>query len=245
MTEGWREVASLEELGPRGRRLVKVEGRQIALFRSGDSVFACNNRCPHEGYPLIEGSLAEGRDPGSCVLTCNWHNWKFDLVGGETLVGGDRLRRYPARVIEGRIQLDLSEPPAEVRRQAALEGLAGAFRRNERDRMAREVARLEHAGGDPLDALRRAVEWTHERFEFGTTHALAALPDWLRLRDERADGPAERLVPLIEVLDHLNWDSLREPARPFPEARAPWSAPALVEAVEAEDEAAAIAVQRG
>lgn len=75
MTEAWREVARLDELEPRGRRLVKVEGRQIALFRDGERVLACSNRCPHEGYPLIEGTLgsrADGGSPesgGGCVLT--------------------------------------------------------------------------------------------------------------------------------------------------------------------------------
>lgn len=245
MVEAWREVASLRSLGAAGRRLVKVEGRQIALFRSGDAVFACNNRCPHEGYPLIEGSLADGPEPGGCVLTCNWHNWKFDLVGGETLVGGDRLRRYPVRLEGERILVDLGEPPAAARRQAALEGLAGAFARNERDRMAREVARLERAGGDALDAVRWAVGRTHDRFEFGMTHALAALPDWLALRERWARTPAERLVPVIEVLDHLNWDSLRQPAYPFDRATAPWSPRGLAEAIEAEDEAAAVAILRG
>ncbi len=246
MEGSWQEVASVDSLEPRGRRLVKIAGRQIALFRHDGRVFACNNRCPHEGYPLIEGSVADAEAAGGdgCVLTCNWHNWKFDLASGETLVGGDRLRLYPTRVEDGRILLDLAEPPAEARREAALAGLAEAFRRNERDRMAREVARLERAGSDPLEALRRAIGWTHDRFEFGTTHALAALPDWLRLR-ERASTPAERLVALVEVLDHLNWDSLREPAYPYAVQTACWSHDGLVAAIEAEDEPAAVAILRG
>ncbi|SMF32024.1 Ferredoxin subunit of nitrite reductase or a ring-hydroxylating dioxygenase [Tistlia consotensis] len=242
MEPQWHEVAHLDSLPADGRRLVRVEGRQIALFRRGEQVWACNNRCPHEGYPLIEGTVspAEG-----CVLTCNWHNWKFDLVSGETLIGGDSLRRYPVRLDGGRVLLDLAEPRAEARREAALAGIAGAFERNERDRMARELARLQRAGGDPLEAIRRAVTWTHDRFEFGTTHALAALPDWLALRERWAGTPAERLVPLVEVLDHLNWDSLRRPSYPFAEDRAPWSPEALVAAIEAEDEPAAVAVLRG
>ena len=49
---------------------------------------ACNNRCPHEGYPLVEGAL----DAESCILTCHWHNWKFDLRTGANHYGGDNLR---------------------------------------------------------------------------------------------------------------------------------------------------------
>ena len=33
-------------------------GRHIALFVHQGEVLACNNRCPHEGYPLVEGALS-------------------------------------------------------------------------------------------------------------------------------------------------------------------------------------------
>ena len=54
-----------------------------------------------EGYPLSEGVLTNG-----CVLTCNWHNWKFDLASGVTLVGGDQVTRFPIRLEGGRVLLE-------------------------------------------------------------------------------------------------------------------------------------------
>ena len=200
-------VGSLEALAGQGRRLVKVGRKQIVLFHGDKGVFACNNRCPHEGYPLMEGSLAEG-----CVLTCNWHNWKFDLESGETLVGGDSLRRYPVEIRGDEIWLDVADPPPAARAARALEGLRGSFRRHEYDRMAREISRLQRSGADPLDALRYAIDWTHDRFEFGTTHAHAAAPDWLALREALDPEAPAALVPLVEVVGHLAWDTLREPA---------------------------------
>ncbi|MFC1681609.1 Rieske (2Fe-2S) protein [Pseudomonadota bacterium] len=87
MTEdNWHRATTLEELERAGRKLFRKDGRQIALFHTKQGLFACNNRCPHEGYPLKEGSVDR-----SCVLTCNWHNWKFNLATGENLYGGDRL----------------------------------------------------------------------------------------------------------------------------------------------------------
>ena len=106
----WVRAATLEELPVGRRKLFKRNGKQIALFRSDKGLFACNNRCPHEGYPLMEGRLSDG-----CILTCNWHNWKFDLERGETLIGGDRLRRYPVEQRDGAVWLDLSDPPAAER----------------------------------------------------------------------------------------------------------------------------------
>ena len=54
---GFVAVADLEELRARGAMVVKRGKKQIALFASGPAVYACNNRCPHEGYPLSEGTL--------------------------------------------------------------------------------------------------------------------------------------------------------------------------------------------
>ena len=234
-------VADLDKLHQRGVLVVKHGAKQIALFSSNGQVYACNNRCPHEGYPLSEGSLSKG-----CLLTCNWHNWKFDLESGETIVGGDALRRYPVRVDGGKVWIDPTDPPAEARAAAALDSLRGSFRRHEYDRMAREVARLQKAERDPLDAVRAALWWTHDRFEFGTTHAVAAAPDWLTLRTEiGGDDPVLGLAPVTEVLGHLAWDSLREPVYPFPKDSAAYDPDELFNAIEAEDETAAVAQVRG
>lgn len=237
---GWTRVASLADLRAKGRLLVKPNGRQIAVFEQDGAVYACNNRCPHEGYPLVEGSLA-----ADCVLTCNWHNWKFDLRDGRTLKGGDALRVYPSKVRGGEVWLDLTDPPADQVVQQALAGLRESFRRQEEDRMAREVARIQRAGGDPLTAVRRAVHWTHDRLEFGTSHAYAATADWLRLRERDARAEGERLMPLVESLTHMAEDTLREPAYPYPEDEAPYDEAAFLAAIEAEDEAAAAAHLRG
>lgn len=235
----WTDVTALKDLQAKGRQVIKRDGKQIALFWTGETVLACNNRCPHEGYPLSEGDLK------SCVLTCNWHNWKFDLESGETLVGGDVLRRYPARIEDGRVHLDLSDPPADEVIAGALDSLAAAFDRHEYDRMAREVARLMKAGGDPLDGLRRAIAETAEKFEYGASHALPASADWLSLREAAAGDPVRELAMLTECIGHFAWDTRREPHRPFPTDSRPWDEDGFVAAVEEEDETAAMAHVRG
>ncbi len=245
LTADWVPVIALDELVERGRKVVKVGRKQIALFHSEQGLFACNNRCPHEGYPLVEGSLTTAPQSGNCLLTCNWHNWKFDLESGETLTGGDKLRRYPVRVEKGQVLIDVSDPPGVERAAEALANLKDSFRRQEYDRMAREIARLQAAGSDPLEALRGAIAWTHDRLEFGTTHAHAAAPDWLALRDLSGGDEATRLVPILEAVANLSYDSLREPRFAYAEGRAPYDAEALVAAIDREDEAAALAQLRG
>lgn len=238
----WRDVGPLSDLDQTGRRVIKVEGKQIVVFRSGDRLLACNNRCPHEGFPLSEGSL--GGENG-CTLTCNWHNWKFDLDSGETMVGGDKLRRYPVRVSHGRIELDLSDPPRDEAVAEALNNLADALDRHEYDRIAREIARLQRAGGDPLDALRRAIAETVDKFEFGATHALPATSDWLSLRARAGDDAVRSLAMLTECIGHFSWDTRREPRFRYTNDWRPWDEDGFVAAVEAEDEATAVAHLRG
>lgn len=236
----WARVAAVEDLKAKGRLLVKPNGRQIALFDHEGEVFACDNTCPHEGYPLSVGTLG-----GDCQLTCNWHNWKFDLRSGRTLNGGDDVRVYPVKLEGGGIWLDLTEPPLDEVMHRALVGLKSAFRYAEEDRMARELGRIEAAGGDVTEALRAAVLWTHEHLEYGTGHAYAAAADWLSLCEREARDEAERLVPLVEAVLHMAWDVRAVPRFAYPERSAPFDEAAFLGAVEAQDEAAAIARIRG
>ena len=236
----WTRAASLATLEARGRLLFRKAGRQILLFDTPDGVRACNNRCPHEGYPLREGSLDERG-----VVTCNWHNWKFDLCSGENLYGGERLRTYPVEVRDGDVWIDLADPPFRERRAAILASLREACEDNAYERIARETARLHRLGADPLDALRDTIAWSAERMEFGWTHAYAGVADWLSLHDEREGDDETRLACLLEGVAHVADDVLREPRHPFPGGTRAYDEQAFVDAVEHEDEGAAIAMLRG
>ena len=235
----WISTIPLERLRRDGKVVAKLGSKQIALFAAGDAIFACNNRCPHEGYPLREGTLDE-----ACVLTCNWHGWKFDLHTGDNLLQGDRLRTYPTRIVDGVVWVDLADPPPEQRRVRALENLRTAFDDHEYDRIARELVRLRKANADPVEAVAVAIEWSHDRLRFGTTHAYPAAAGWLALYDDTADSEA-RLICLVEAIGHMAWDCLREPTYPFSRGSLPYDEVAFAAAVEAQDEAKAIALSRG
>jgi nitrite reductase/ring-hydroxylating ferredoxin subunit len=235
----WIDAGPIDALKARGRRVFKAGRKQILLIAAGGRIFACNNRCPHEGYPLSEGTLG-----APCTLTCNWHNWKFDLESGDTLVGGDRLRLYPVEERDGHIWVDVTDIPAHERQARALANLEEACNDNDYERMAREVARFIRADGDPLDPLRHMVKQTAARFEYGMTHAYAAAADWLDLR-ALASSDEERLTALVEPIAHIAWDTLRQPDFPFTDATAAWNAGAFTGAIEAEDEECAISLLNG
>src|SRR5881296_2381533 len=97
------EVGDLSD----GRKVVRVENKQIALFRIEDRFYAVDNRCPHMGYPLAVGSV-RGE-----TLTCDWHNWKFALDDGACTRGEEDVRCYDVRIEGGRILVNVAEPPVE------------------------------------------------------------------------------------------------------------------------------------
>jgi nitrite reductase/ring-hydroxylating ferredoxin subunit len=240
MTDTWKKAATLDELEKKGHKLFRAPGKQIALFRTEDGVLACNNRCPHEGYPLCEGDLDD-----SGVLTCNWHNWKFHLASGDNIYGGDRLRVYPVELRGDEVWIDLADPPLGERIDGVMKQLEDAFDDNDYQRMARELARLQIMGAEPLDALVAAIRWSHDRMEFGWTHAFAAAADWLELYDECGDDSERRLICLLESIAHMADDVLREGRYPHIDQQAPYDEDRFVDAIENEDEAAAIACMRG
>ncbi len=236
--EVWHPTIEAATLAAKGRAVVRIGRKQIALFHRPGVPLACNNRCPHEGYPLAQGTLA------GCVLTCNWHNWKFDLADGTNLTGFDDVPVYRTLVRDGRVWVALTEPPAELRQKRALDALRAAYDDYDYERIARELARLARAGGDARGAVARAIEWSHDRLEYGMTHAYAAAADWLALHDEADDGTT-RLACLAEAIGGIAWDALRHRPYPYPKRARAWHADRFAAAVEAEDEAVAIAYVQG
>ena len=177
-TETWLDLGPLDDL-PEGRPVLrKAGGLRFACVRAGDHAFAIDDRCPHQGYPLSQGSCKDG------VLTCEWHNWKFDLATGECTFGGEAVRRYPTRVEGGRVHLSTA---IDAEREAARLriGLAKALARDEMGRALREALRLgqitEHPRAATLGTIAAGLELCAQdgarRAEYGFDHGLAVLAD--------------------------------------------------------------------
>ena len=222
---------SQEAFQEKGRKIVFRHGsKQILLIGMGKNIFALDNRCPHEGYPLSEGTT----DPKQCLLTCNWHNWKFDLNSGKCVMGADNVTTYPVEVKGNTISVDVSEPDPEQIQNAIMEGFAEGFEKNQKGRMTRELARLHFNGLDPLIAVIQSILWSHDKFQYGMTHAYAALADWLALFFEETELE-EKLICLSEGIGYMAHDSTRRKSYPFGNKKVPYTAKALHEAVESED----------
>ena len=101
----WQTVAEFDDVPPGGSFLVEFDGRDVALFRDGDTVYAIDDRCPHAGASLCGGPVEGG------VVTCPWHHWSFRLGDGAS-IGNPRVRvrTYAVRISCGAIQLSLLTP---------------------------------------------------------------------------------------------------------------------------------------
>lgn len=235
----WEKLIAVSELADRPRA-VKKNGRQLAVFQAGDDCFAVDNRCPHEGYPLAEGSVDD-----DCVLTCNWHNWKFSLPDGACVLGGDDVRAYPVRIEDGYVWGDLSDPSPEEVEARILKGLKRAFDERDFGWICREVTRLKLSGFEPVTAVRTAIEWSHDRLEFGYEHSYAAAADWLKLAGDFEGDWERQLNCLSSCVDHMSFDSLRHRKYAYPAAAPTFGHDELLAAIEAQDhEQAESLVQR-
>lgn len=77
-SNGMVPVASVAELRRRDVVVTRAGDRVVAVFADGESIHAVDNRCPHMGFPLDRGSVKEG------ILTCHWHEARFELASGCT-----------------------------------------------------------------------------------------------------------------------------------------------------------------
>ncbi|MFP6836253.1 MAG: Rieske 2Fe-2S domain-containing protein [Pseudomonadales bacterium] len=82
-------VGTKAELEEQGVVVVRGRHRRIAVFADGDAVYAVENNCPHMGFPLDRGTVRDG------MLTCHWHQARFDLRSGCTFdLWADDVARY-------------------------------------------------------------------------------------------------------------------------------------------------------
>ena len=73
----WHKVAELDDL-PEGRvKTVTVGRRNLALTNVDGTYGALDNRCPHQGGPLGEGSIEKG------WLRCPWHGYDYNPLDGK------------------------------------------------------------------------------------------------------------------------------------------------------------------
>ena len=70
-------VAKVDEIGPGEKKVVDVNGTQIIVCNSKDTIFAVRNLCSHAHETLECGRVRNG------WISCPVHGARFDLETGE------------------------------------------------------------------------------------------------------------------------------------------------------------------
>lgn len=103
----YERATSADEARENSPQILRVDGRTIALFYHEGEFYATDNRCPHMGFPLSEGSVDEG------ILTCPWHHARFEISCGDTFDPfADDVQTYPVEVRDGDIYVN-PDPPRD------------------------------------------------------------------------------------------------------------------------------------
>ncbi|MEO6187287.1 MAG: Rieske 2Fe-2S domain-containing protein [Ginsengibacter sp.] len=104
----WYKVAeSVLELDFERNNLVQIEagGKKICIAKIGDSLFACNSKCPHAGGNMSEGKLDKNHN-----IVCPVHGYCFSLKHGREVNGeGYFLKIYPTRITEDGVFVGFEE----------------------------------------------------------------------------------------------------------------------------------------
>ena len=86
-----------------------VAGRVLAITHYGGSYGVFDNRCPHAGGPLGEGSIERG------LLRCPWHGYDYDALTGEPPGGfSDSATGFEVEVRDGGVYIALPSTAAHT-----------------------------------------------------------------------------------------------------------------------------------
>ena len=106
----WHRVDPVDVPAEGRVRSVTVDGRTVALARCGAGLGALENRCPHQGGPLGEGSIENG------WLRCPWHGYDYDPLTGRPPEGfSDGAAAYEVDERADGVYVRLPTPAPNVR----------------------------------------------------------------------------------------------------------------------------------
>lgn len=100
----WYKVLENKNELPNGRVMTVTAGHKgICLTHFEGKYYALENKCPHQGGPLGEGSIENG------MLRCPWHGWDFEPCGGSAEGFDDGLPSFDLKIEGDAIFVGLEE----------------------------------------------------------------------------------------------------------------------------------------
>jgi len=107
-----------EELRPGDACVLRLEGREVALFNVDGTYLALDNRCLYDGGDLVKGLVRKE------ILTCPSRHCHYRLRTGERVGQPQRrLRSYPIELHDGSVWVSVPRKRLWTSLQQRLRGL--------------------------------------------------------------------------------------------------------------------------
>jgi nitrite reductase/ring-hydroxylating ferredoxin subunit len=128
------ELCDVDRLWDGEMERFSVGGASILLLKLDGQFHAYQGQCPHQGVALAEGEFESG------LITCRAHRWQFCAADGQGVNPKSAcLKRFPIRIVESKVWIDLEDP---------------VMASNSGDNLVGPVIRA----GDFADAVARSIE---------------------------------------------------------------------------------------
>ncbi|MFC4312104.1 nitrite reductase small subunit NirD [Steroidobacter flavus] len=126
-THAWSSACSFDDLLPESGVAALIDGRQIAIFRVGDAIYALDNYDPHSEANVLSRGLV-GDLNGEPVVASPVYKHHFNLATGRCVEDADySVRAWPTRVSDGKIWIKTQPLRKTSRRKLVVvgNGMAG------------------------------------------------------------------------------------------------------------------------
>lgn len=105
----WVKVTNSENLKDNSTMSVQIEKIRILLVRANNSLFALEDKCPHQEQSLEGGEIVDGK-----LIVCPWHSVTVDLKTGKVVNDMGFLDLPPVKTFDiiekdGYIYIELKE----------------------------------------------------------------------------------------------------------------------------------------
>lgn len=99
----WARVAAASEVPAGGLRAVATDAGELVLANVDGDIYALEDRCSHQDYPLSAGELEDNE------LECPFHGARFDVCSGRAvqLPAVTPVRTFQVEVRDGDVYVRL------------------------------------------------------------------------------------------------------------------------------------------
>src|SRR5581483_196992 len=197
-------LGTLAELRSTGQLRGKLGNHPVVVFWHEDRPWAIEDRCPHMGFPLHQGTVEAG------LVTCHWHHARFDLESGCTLDPfADDARAFDVEIVDGDVvvRARTGEDPTAHHRRRLEDGLEDGLTLV----IAKSVLGLLDEQVPPAEIVRAGVDFGTRYRAAGWGAGLTVLVAMANLMSDLDEH--DRALALVHGLAFVSRDTRNHPPR--------------------------------